>query len=301
MKSSKGAPPPRVSVIVPFLNAEPYLAEAVESVLSQDHRDFELLLVDDGSNDRSTCMALEYARKLPAKIKYLSHPGHSNLGINAARNRGLREARGEFFGFLDADDRWRPSKLAEQVDLFDRNPDVSAVCGAVNYWSSWNGGVDRVYRTGRGQDRKIRPPHALLSWYPLGTAPSPSMSDMLFRRQAALALGGFEESFRRGYTEYPFLARFYLSETIYVSSRVWSDYRQHESSCMAWLAEDGRADALRTTFLKWFEAYLAGSPYRDDLTVNLALQRAMRPSLRSSVARAMKAADRAIRGLARVG
>jgi len=215
-------PPPRVSVVTPIFNAAAFLAEAVESVLAQDYADFELLLVDDGSTDASTRIARDYAASDPARIRYLSHPGRANRGINAARNLGLREARGELFGFLDADDRWRPAKLAEQVALLDRHPDAGAVCGAVNYWSSWNGGIDRVYRTGRGQDRKVRPPDALLSWYPLGTAPSPSMSDMLFRRSAAVALGGFEESFRRGFTEYPFLARFYLSETIYVSSRVWS-------------------------------------------------------------------------------
>jgi glycosyltransferase involved in cell wall biosynthesis len=272
-----------VSVITHFFDAERFFAEAIDSVLCQTYQDFELLLVDDGSTDSSTAMAQRYAAADPDRIRYVQHPGGENRGISASRNLGLSAARGDIVGFIDGDDRWRPHKLEAQIALFDKHPDVAAVCGAVNYWSSWNGGRDRIYRTGHAQDRTVRPPDALLSWYPLGNRASPSMSDIMFRRDAALAAGGFDESFARGYTEYSFLTKFYLREAIYVSSEIWSDYRQHDESCMAQLSQAGRHTAVRAQFLDWLERQLAASGAAHHISVHLAFARARRRLAAGSV------------------
>ena len=114
---------PRVSVITIFFNAERFLAEAVESVLAQHYEDYEIILVDDGSSDGSSEVARGYAEK-SARVRYLEHPGHENRGMSASRNLGIDAARGYLIAFIDADDRWRPSKLTEQVDLLDRLPQV---------------------------------------------------------------------------------------------------------------------------------------------------------------------------------
>src|SRR3954451_25115181 len=84
------ATPPRVSVVTPFLNAERFLAEAVDSVLAQTYTDWELLLVDDGSSDGSTEVARNYVGLNPARVRYLEHPGHMNRGTSASRNLGIR-------------------------------------------------------------------------------------------------------------------------------------------------------------------------------------------------------------------
>src|SRR3982751_5066411 len=99
---------PRVTAIIIFLNEEKYLAEAVESVFSQTCRDWELLLVDDGSTDESTRMAREDQDRHPEQIKYLEHPGHANLGMSVSRNLGISHASGEYIAFLDGDDIWTP-------------------------------------------------------------------------------------------------------------------------------------------------------------------------------------------------
>lgn len=130
MSSAGNRPTPRVSVISIFYNASPYLAEAVESVLEQDFKDFELLLVDDGSKDDGPAIAKAYARRNPDRIRYLQHEDGANHGMSATRNLGLREACGEFVAFIDADDRWRSTKLKEQVAVLERFPDVAAVSGA---------------------------------------------------------------------------------------------------------------------------------------------------------------------------
>jgi glycosyltransferase involved in cell wall biosynthesis len=266
-------PAPRVSVICPFFNAQRYFREALESVLSQDFEHFELILIDDGSDDGSSWTAQEYAR-ICSKVRYLEHPQHANRGTSASRNLGIRSARGQYIAFIDADDRWKPRKLGEQVSILDSMPDVDGLFGAVNYWARWNGGSDRVYFTGNIRNRKVRPPDAFLKWYPVGTAPAPSMSDLMLRRRAIAEIGDFEEAFSGPYEEHTFLAKFYLKRAAYVSDEVWSDYRQHNESCSAKLDEEGGYHHVRDRFFEWLEGYVARSENRDNLHILMAIHRA---------------------------
>src|SRR5262245_42468246 len=87
---------PLVSAIIIFLDEERFLAEAIESVIAQSDRDWELLLVDDGSTDGSTAIARGYAARMPDRIHYYDHEAHANRGMSAARNLGLGHARGRY-------------------------------------------------------------------------------------------------------------------------------------------------------------------------------------------------------------
>ena len=265
---------PRVSVIIIFFDAEAFFEEAIESVLAQDYRDFELLLVDDGSTDASTEIAKDYERRYPTRIHCLEHPDHANRGMSATRNLGVEAARGELVAFLDSDDRWAPSKLFEQVEILDRHADVDAVCGTARYWRSWEGGRDRLVPSGHAQNRPVRPPEAILSVYPLGSANAPCPSDLLIRRSAVLGIGGFEEAFRGMYEDQAFLTKLYLERTIYFADKVWIDYRLHDQSCCAQVKRAGQHQDVRRQFLEWLEAHLARSSYRGDLRIRMALTRA---------------------------
>ena len=106
-----------VSVVIIFFNEERFLAEAVASVYAQTYHDWELLLVDDGSSDRSSEIARGYVERDPARVRYLQHPGHVNRGQGAARNLGVRAAQGEWVAFLDGDDVWLPERLERSVAL----------------------------------------------------------------------------------------------------------------------------------------------------------------------------------------
>lgn len=271
---------PRVSVVSSFFNVEKFLGKTIESVLAQDFEDFELLLVDDGSTDASTHIAKGYAMRHPGRIRYLEHPGHANIGACAGRNLGIRHARGQFIAIIDGDDRWRPSKLREQVALLDRMREVDAVCGAVNYWSSYAGGDDTIIPTGHVLDRPIAPPDALLQVYPLGKADPPCPSDLLMRRWIVEAIGGFEEAFvgpLQLYEDQAFLAKLFLHGTVYFDSRVWLDYRIHDNSCTARAERDKSQPESRRYCLEWFADYLAKTGRRHDPRIRLALMRALRP------------------------
>jgi glycosyltransferase involved in cell wall biosynthesis len=279
---NRGMDHPRVSVITIFLNEEKFLTEAINSVLAQTLEDWEYLLVDDGSSDASTAIAKAYEAQLPEKIRYLEHAGHLNKGMSAARNLGLELARGEYVAFLDADDVWTASKLADQITILDTYSKIGMLCGSVNYWSSWSAGHDIILQTGHKQDAIVYPPEASLALYPLGTAAAPSMSDMIVRTYLARTIGGFEEQFTGMYEDQAFLAKLYLEAPVYFSSKVWSKYRQHAGSCVASARGSGTYREIRFCFLTWFEAYLKNKP-KIDCRVLAALNRALRPYRRPRI------------------
>lgn len=293
---------PRVSAILIFYNGEDYLAEAIESVLAQDCRDFELLLVDDGSTDDSTAIARAYVEREPTRIRYLHHPGRANRGMSATRNLGIQQARGDLIAFIDADDRWRPNKLSEQLRIFDEHSGIDALCGTVNYWRSWNGGRDTLVPTGHIHNRSILPPEASICLYPLGRAAAPCPSDLMVRRSVALELGGFEESFTgplQMYEDQAFLAKLYLERTIYFADACWLDYRRHERSCMSEVTRDGHYDQVRRHFLEWFEAYLLQTGQSDHPAVRAALARALLPYRHPRAAQPFRLAGKVLRKLSR--
>ncbi len=112
MTSADTSAPPAVSVVVPTYNRADTIRAAVESVLGQTFANFELLVVDDGSTD-GTVAALKGMSD--PRLRLLKHP--RNLGGNAARNTGIREARAPWVAFQDSDDEWLPQKLEKQMAL----------------------------------------------------------------------------------------------------------------------------------------------------------------------------------------
>jgi glycosyltransferase involved in cell wall biosynthesis len=122
---------PAVSVIVTAYNEEQHIAEALESVLEQTFRDFEIVVIDDGSTDRTSEIVREYAQQERVPIRYLYQ---SNSGQPAARNRGIRNAQGSYVAFLDADDMWLPSKLKRQMQYLRSSPGLAWVyCDAYRF------------------------------------------------------------------------------------------------------------------------------------------------------------------------
>ena len=113
-----------VSVVMVVYNGEKFLGEAVESVLAQTFRDFEFVVVDDGSTDRTPSILREYSRNDP-RMRLVEAP---HEGIAAARNLALVEARYELIAVIDADDRMLPDRLERQLWFLDQNPGVSVCC-----------------------------------------------------------------------------------------------------------------------------------------------------------------------------
>ena len=118
---------PEVSVVMPVYNGEKYIRQAIESVFIQDVS-LELLVIDDGSWDGTAGILKEYEGR--ENFRYFRNS--SNLGAAGSRNRGVREARGRYIAFLDADDWWAPTFLEEMMGLVKEYPEAGIY--ASNYW-----------------------------------------------------------------------------------------------------------------------------------------------------------------------
>ena len=165
-----------VSVIIPTFNRSSMIKEALESVLVQDYRGFEIILVDDGSTD-DTLEVLDAYKK---DIRLLTQP---NKGVSAARNAGVACSNGDFLAFLDSDDTWLPEKLSEQVKFFNSNKDA-LICQTQEKW----------IRNGVRVNQKNR--HTKLSGMIFKASVSMclvSPSAVMLKRSLFERMGGFDE------------------------------------------------------------------------------------------------------------
>ena len=132
-------PNPYISVLMTVYNGERYLRDAIESILNQTFRDYEFIIVDDGSTDGSPAILAEYAALDPRIV--LVH-NEENMGHSISANRGLKLARGEYVARMDADDISLRDRFARQVAFMDAHPQIG-VCGT---WSQYFGAINQIWR-----------------------------------------------------------------------------------------------------------------------------------------------------------
>ena len=107
-----------ISVIIPLYNKEKSITDTVNSVLNQTFKDFELIIVNDGSKDNSLSVVNQFTDK---RVKIIDKP---NGGVSTARNAGMKRAEGEYIALLDSDDEWLPHKLERQIEVLNENPHI---------------------------------------------------------------------------------------------------------------------------------------------------------------------------------
>jgi glycosyltransferase involved in cell wall biosynthesis len=182
-----GAETVRLSVVMPFFNAERYIEEAIRSVLAQTYQDWELLLIDDGSADHSAVIARGFADQYPERIRYLMHPGRANRGANASRNLGIAHARGEYVAMHDADDVSERRRLEKQVSFLDAHPEV-ALLGA--HYTVIDGQGTHLGRM------KLPCSWVDLRWELLFSTPFAHSSVILRKEAVVRTAGGYDERLR---------------------------------------------------------------------------------------------------------
>ncbi len=256
------------------------MQEAIESVFAQTYDNWELLLVDDGSTDGSTRIAIRCAERYPGKVNYLAHDDYQNRGASASRNLGIHHARGEFVAFLDADDIWLPQKLEHQVPILESQPDAGMMYSSTQYWYSWTGNPedskrDFLTRLGLHPDVLVKGP-ILLALVLRGEVAIPCTCSVLARRATIESAGGFEDSFRYIFTDQVFYSKVFLEAPVFVASGCWDRYRKRPDSSVAIAKEKGQLRSARGSFLKWLEAYLKMKGVKD-VEVWRALQKELWP------------------------
>jgi len=280
-----------VTCVMIFLNGEKYIAEAIDSILAQTYRNWELVLVDDGTTDGATAIAQDYAQRHPNRVRYIDHPGHENRGMSASRNAGVRAGRGHFVSFLDADDVWLPDRLEKFVKIAGRFPEAGMIYGPTLYWYSWaeergvappvDGQDDFAGHLDLPVNRLIPPPVAMRRFLTTKGGCLPGICSLLIRRDAYDDIGGFEPDFRGLYEDQAFLSKMTLAYPVVVIVDVLDKYRQHSESCCYRSAESGEYHAedyhpARFTYLEWLRTYCRVNDIADAV-IDREIRRQTRP------------------------
>ena len=255
---------PRVSIIVPVFNGGRHLDETVGSVLRQDFRDWELLLIDDGSSDVSPAVAKSYAASQPDRVRYLEHPGRENRGQFATRIFGARQARADALALLDQDDVWDSNYLGEHLRVWDavRPRDVALSYGPSLYWfpDEPTGSKDFVQPMPPGAPKVFPPGQLLESFFDTHYRNTPCPSCTLARREVLLgSLKRFEGPAKGSHCEDQYLWWYVAVRwPVAVHDSAWVRYRQHDASTLVvGAASPARARRAELRFLQ---------AIRDDMT-----------------------------------
>ena len=218
----------RVSVVIPTYNRAAFLPDALESAFAQTYRDFELIVVDDGSDDDTAQVVARFGDRL----RYLRQ---EHRGVSAARNAGLAAATAPYLAFLDSDDLWAPEMLATGIDYMETHPECGLVCSDFAVGEIRGGSAPVRWESFLG----VRRAHRLVQ-----TAGFPELLDGNFvslctavvRTSAAREVGGFDESFL--YMEdWDFALRVGARRPIGFINRILAYSRRHRGN----LSNDWRA------------------------------------------------------------
>ena len=202
---------PKVTVFIPVYNREKYIHQAISSVLAQDYSDFELLLVDDGSDDRSIEIIRSFNDK---RIRLLQNV--ENLGIPKTRNRGIEEAKGQYIAMLDSDDLMLPKRLSHQIRFLDKNVDYAGV-GSWSRYIDEEGNVTGKIRTRPVSNKRIR--SSLLFHCAIHNRTFTARSSILKQL-------GYDNKFRRC-QDYELLSRIPRDQKLYNLPKVLVHGRKH--------------------------------------------------------------------------
>ena len=231
--------------MIPCFNGEQYIGEALASVLAQTHVDLEAIVVDDGSTDRSVTIARGFH---DPRVRVITQ---ANVGVAAARNRGVAEASGEYVAFLDQDDAWLPEKLERQLPLLGAPAAVGLVycdCFIVAGTGAPLGRWSERYALPRGRlfDRLIAE----------ATVP---ISTVLLRRSTFEAVGGFRTRYRF-VEDLDLLLRVAALHTIEVVDRPLAKYRLHVASTSRTLGLEVAAEEFGQLCDEWMARDAARRP-----------------------------------------
>jgi hypothetical protein len=241
-----------VSVVIPCFNHAHFLPEAIESVLTQNYPNFEVIVVDDGSTDNTP----EIVRRYPS-VRYVYQ---ENAGLSSARNTGLRQSHSEFLVFLDADDRLLPHALGTGIESICEHPECAFVSGHCRVIDS-NGGI-------LSSPRQLRVEHEHYLRLLRGGSYIWCPATVLYRREIFDFVHGFNPELNP-VADYDLYLRITRDFPVHSHNRVIAEYRQHRSNmsrdvskmeCAARAAHYAQAHFVKA-HSHYREAYDAGKSF----------------------------------------
>jgi len=250
--------PPAVSVVIPVYNAAVFLRETVTGVVNQTFSDWELLLVDDGSQDGSYDIAREFEERHGARIRVLRHPDGKNHGQFDSRVLGVLNTRGSLIAFLDADDRWDTRYLEKRVSLWKKvAPSGVRMIFGPSLYSYDDPKENYAQGSPRNGPGLYLPPTLLMEFMERRYAITPCPSSMLVDKEAILKIQAFRSAATGcGMFEDQITTTFLVANyPVWFDNEVLTIYRQHSASACATAVGDRKLSDYEFTYLKWLIAY----------------------------------------------
>lgn len=204
------------SIIIPTYNTEQYIGETIESILAQSIKDWELIIIDDGSSDKTKNIVSNYLSD--KRIKYVYQ---ENAGVAAARNNGYGLSKGQFLAFLDADDLWLPNRLEKMIGKFYEDSKVGLVH---SYMQVINEHSERQPEIYKGKEGNIL--ESLLLWDGCNI---PAPSSILVKREVIDKVGCFDEELSTA-ADQEFFFRVAHQYKIGMCKEVLGLYRIHDNN-----------------------------------------------------------------------
>jgi glycosyltransferase involved in cell wall biosynthesis len=258
----------KVSVIIPAYNCEQFLREAVESALDSPWPEKEIIVVDDGSTDKTRGVAALMEEKYPKVVRALAHPDGRNHGVAAARNRGAEESSGEALAFLDADDRMLPNHLMESCAALSEHAQVALTYGRARYLcevesdSLWMSGQEGGWGPARGTVPEAFDRLLMGNFI--------QMSTVVCRRGPFFAVGGFESGFDFMQEDYFLWTKMAYRYPIFYLDQLCADYRIHPGSYSVNLEWERVASAKQFEYLYRIASWVPRSDRRAKRALNAA-------------------------------
>jgi glycosyltransferase involved in cell wall biosynthesis len=249
-----------VTVVICFYNEENYLDDSVNSILAQTYSHWELILVDDGSTDRSAEIASRHVASHPDKIRYVAHPGQANLGISHARRLGFSLAKGPYLTFLDGDDVWLPNKLAKHAGILDKHKEAVAVVSPLTYWYPDHRYIEKMH-----YEKGLLPPGRLVTGLLEADDNIPSPASLL-RRDAIGDSWLMDDAFPNIYEDGVIFSKLSLRHWTFYDAESHHLYRMHEKSTTNRMTRLERKEA-ELSFTLWLADLLRAEKQAELLSV----------------------------------
>jgi glycosyltransferase involved in cell wall biosynthesis len=229
--------PPLISVIIPTYNNAKMVFEAIESVLKQTYKDYELIVVDDGSTDETSEIVKQYG----ASVKYIYQ---QNSHISSARNNGFNHSKGNYIAQLDADDLWLPEKLELQAELIDKHPEAGLFyCDAYICNKGDEENRSLVY-----SQNYVPPKEGNVFKYFFQTNPL-CTSSAIISRKAWFDLKGLDTDLRGG-QDTEFFIRISAFYQVYYVNKPLMIYRRHENNSSSKITKNNIIKAFKKNILQ---------------------------------------------------
>ena len=219
----------RVTVIISVYNAELFLAETIESILAQTHKNFVLIAIDDGSTDKSSEILAHYAA-IDTRIEIISQ---NNQGLGVTRNIGLQNAKTEWVFVMDADDIMLPNRIERQLEFIRRHPDIRVSSCLANY-------IDEKGREFGTTHNSVPSAEAFAAYIRSGDAIGILHPGAVLHRKTIISIGGYRNAFGPAVDSDLWNRVAEHGHLILVQNEVLMKYRIHDGSMMTADFQSGR-------------------------------------------------------------